>query len=96
MPKTGTSECYFLNVNHKGIERLITMVKEHLDDLKLPREYNVNIYPGMIPLDSIVIEITGPDENEIKAIHLRLTSKILELCEKNGIESHGFEPLEIR
>lgn len=96
MPKTGTSECYFVNVDHKGIERLIILVKEYLDDLKLPREYNVNVYPGMIPLDSIVLEITGPDEDEIKAIHLRLTSKILELCEKNSIESHGFEPLEIR
>ncbi len=96
MPKTGISECYFVNVNHKSVERLIVMVKEYLADLKLSHEYNVNVYPGMIPLDSIVLEITGPGEDEIRAIHLRLTSKILGLCEKNGVESHGFEPLEIR
>ncbi len=59
-------------------------------------EYNVNTYAGIMPLDSIVLEIPGPNEDGIKAIHLRLTSKILELCEKNGIESHGFEPVDIR
>lgn len=67
-----------------------------MDKLKLPSEYSVNLYPSMVPLNGIALEITGPSEDEIQAIYLRLTSKILELCEKSGIESHGFEPLEIR
>lgn len=95
MPKTGTSECYFVDLNHRGVERLIDMVKSYLKETSLPRGYDVNIYPGMVPLTSIVLEISGPDEKEIKALHLRLTSKILEICEKSGIESHGFEPLHI-
>jgi len=95
VPKTGTSECYFINLNHHGVERLMGMVKSYLEELRLPRGYSVDVYPGMIPLGSIVVEITGSKENEIKALHLRITSKILEICERNGIESHGFEPLKI-
>jgi len=95
MRKTGVSECYFVDLNHRGIERLIDMVKSYLKETSLPRGYDVNIYPGIIPLTSIVLEITGPNEEGIKALHLRLTSKVLEICEKSGIESHGFEPLKI-
>jgi len=95
MPKTGVSECYFVNLNHRGVERLIEMVKSYLKETSLPPGYDINIYPSMIPLSSIVLEIMGPDEEEIKALHLRLTSKILEICERRGIESHGFEPLKI-
>jgi hypothetical protein len=82
-------------LNHRGLERLIDMVKSYLGELRLPRGYSVDVYPGMIPLSSIVVEITGSREDEIKALHLRITSKILEICERNGIESHGFEPLKI-
>ncbi len=95
MSKTGTSECYFVNLNHHCVGRLIGMVKSYLGELRLPRGYSVNVYPGMIPLSSIVVEITGSREDQIKALHLRITSKILEICERNGIESHGFEPLKI-
>jgi len=95
MLKTGVSECYFVNLNHRGVERLIEMVKSYLKETSLSLGYDVNIYPGMIPLSSIVLEITGPDEEEIKTLHLRLTSKILEICERRDIESHGFEPLKI-
>lgn len=95
MPKTGTSECYFINLNHHCVERLINMVKSYLEELRFPRGYSVDVYAGMIPLGSIVVEITGSKEDEIKALNLRITSKILEICERNGIESHGFEPLKI-
>jgi hypothetical protein len=71
------------------------MVKSYLEELHLPQGYSVDVYPGMIPLGSIVVEITGSREDEIKALHLRITSKILEICERNGIEAHGFEPLKI-
>jgi len=95
MPKTGTCECYFMGASHQRVESLIGLVKADLGKLRLPSGYSVNIYQGMIPLGSMVVEITGEDEEEIKAIHLRVTSKILEVCEKNGIEAHGFEPLQI-
>lgn len=95
MPKTGTCECYFMGASHQRVKGLIGLVKADLGDLSLPAGCSVDIYQGMTPLGSMVVEITGGDEEEIRAIHLRVTSKILEVCERNGVESHGFEPLRI-
>ena len=43
----------------------------------------------------LIIEIVGPEEEEIRRMDLKAISKILEICEKEGIEHHNFEPLDI-
>lgn len=92
--KIGRRECYLFKVGNYSIESLINIVKSVLDKMSLPGEYGVNIYPGKYGVN-VVIEITGPEEEKIKNIDLRVTSKILEICEKRDINCHIFERLEI-
>jgi len=52
--------------------------------------YLLRVFPG-----NIIIEVTGPNEEKIKALDLKAVSKILEICEKGSIDYHVFGPLEI-
>jgi hypothetical protein len=61
-------------------------VKEAAEELELPEEYDVRIYKNIhsccgVGGPSIVIEINGSEEDGIREIDLRATSKILEYWE---------------
>lgn len=92
MSKIGGREVYFVNaMNPHQIDFLIEKVKEVVKEMKLPVNYDVKIYKNVLSCCgigglSIVIEIVGPDEDEIKAIDARAMSRILEFCEKEGLE----------
>ena len=92
MSKIGGREVYFVNAMHTWqIDFLIDRVKEVVKEMGLPADYDVRIYKNVLSCCGIgglglIIEIVGPDEDGIKAIDLRAMSRILEFCEKEGLE----------
>ena len=91
LTKLGRREFFLLMVSDKNIESLIDEVKSAV---RPPPDYGINIYPGRYSVD-VVVEISGPDIEGIRRIDLATSSKVLEICEKRGIECHSMEPLEI-
>ena len=66
----------------------------------VPDECSVKVYKNVFTCcgfspGNIIIEVTGPTEEKIKAMDLKAVSKILEICEKGSIDYHVFGPLEI-
>jgi len=100
MPMIGRRECYLIRINSQNVERLAEQVNSALVEVGVPDECSVKVYKnfftccGFSP-GNIIIEVTGPDEEKIKAIDLKAVSKILEICEKGSINYHVFGPLEI-
>jgi hypothetical protein len=92
MSKIGGREVYFVNAMQPWqIDFLIDKVKEVVKDMGVPADYDVRIYKNVLSCCGIgglglIIEIVGPDEDGIKAIDLRAMSRILEFCEKEGLE----------
>ena len=91
MSKLGRREYFLFKISDKNLESLIDTIKSALDP---PGEYSINIYPGKYNLN-VVTEISGPDEEKIKKIDLEISSKVLEICEKRGIDCHVIEPLKV-
>ncbi len=91
MTRLGRREYFLLKVSDKNIESLIDEIKS---TVSLPPRYRLDIYPGEYGVD-VVIEISGPEVEEIRRIDLEMSSKVLEICEKRGIEFHSIEPLQI-
>jgi hypothetical protein len=71
------------------IDDLINNIEQIIEEMKLPATYNVKVFKnifsccGTAGLD-IIMEVVGPDEETLKAIDLRVTSRVLEFCEKHG------------
>jgi hypothetical protein len=71
------------------IDELINVVKQTIEEMKLPSAYNVKIFKNIFSccgtggLD-LILEVTGPEEETLKAIDLRASSRVLEYCEKQG------------
>ena len=100
MSKIGRRECYLIKISSQNVERLIEQVNSALAEMNIPSECSVNVYRSVfaccgVSPNEVIIEVTGPNEEEIKAIDLRAASKIIEICEKRGIDYHMFGPLEI-
>jgi hypothetical protein len=75
--------------NPDQVEELINIVKQTIEEMKLPSAYNVKIFKNIFSccgtggLD-LILEVTGPEEETLEAIDLRAASKVLEYCEKQG------------
>ena len=75
--------------NPDQVDELINIVKDIIEEMKLPSTYNVKFFKNIFSccgtggLD-LILEVTGPDEERIKAIDLRAMSRVLEYCEKQG------------
>ena len=73
------------------IDNLINNIKQIIEAMQLPAIYNVKVFKnifsccGTAGLD-IILEVVGPEEETLKAIDLRVTSRILEFCEKQGYD----------
>lgn len=91
MIRLGRREYFLLKVSDKNIESLIDEIRS---TVSRPSGYRIDIYPGEYGVD-VVTEISGADVEEIRRIDLETSSKVLEICEKRGIEFHSIEPLEI-
>jgi len=100
MPMIGRRECYLIRINSQNVERLVEQVNSALAEMGVPDECSVKVYKNVFTCcgfspGNIIIEVTGPDEEKIKAMDLKAVSKILEICEKGSMDHHVFGPLEI-
>lgn len=92
MPKMGCREVHFIKATRPSqVDFLIDKVKEAVEGMKLPPEYDVRIYKNVYTCCGVgglglIIEVVGPEEEKIKEIDLRAVSKILEFCEKEGLD----------
>jgi len=92
-------ECYFLEVSVKNIDSLIERVKSAIMEIGVPHEYVINVYKNVygccgVGGIGVIIEVIGPEE-KIRVIDLKAVSKVLEICEKEDVEHHTLEALEI-
>lgn len=102
MPSIGCREIYFVKaVQVHQIDFLIDKVKEAVQQMKLPPEYDVRIYRNVYSCCGIgglgiIIEVAGPEEDKIKSVDHRALSRVMEFCEKEGYEvgHHTFEKYE--
>jgi len=95
----GCREVHFINAS-KGtqVDALIQKLKETVDAMELPSEYNVRIYRNVYACCGVgglglIVEVVGPEEKKIKEIDLKTMSKIMEFCEKEGIDV-GYHDIE--
>ena len=100
MNKVSCRECYFVKAAGAKIDYLIEKIKSAIEEAGVPPKYDVNVYKNVyaccgISGTGLIVEITGPEEEEIRRIDLKAVSKILEICEKEGFEHHTLEPLDI-
>ncbi len=79
------------------VDDLIDNVKHIIGEMKLPATYNVKVFKNIFSccgtggLD-LILEVVGPEEATLEAIDLRVTSRVLEFCEKQGY-SMGYHSL---
>jgi len=75
--------------NPDQVDELINVVKQTIEEMKLPSTCNVKIFKNIFSccgtggLD-LILEVTGPDEKTLEAVDLRAASRVLEYCEKQG------------
>jgi hypothetical protein len=92
MPKIGCREIHFFGATKPSqIDFLMEKLEETVESMKLPPEYNVKIYRNVYASLGIgglglIVEVLGPEEEKIKEIDLKTVSKIMEFCEKEGLE----------
>jgi len=102
MSRIGCREVYFIKaMQSRQVDSLIDRVKEAVKEMRLPPEYDIRIYKNVYACCGVgglgvIIEVVGPDEEQIKAIDLRAMSRILEFCEKEGYDvgHHSFGQYE--
>jgi hypothetical protein len=92
MSKIGCREVYFIKATQSHqVDFLIDKVKEVVKEMRLPPEYDIRIYKNVYTCCGVgglgvIIEVVGPEEDQIKAVDLRAMSRILEFCEKEGYD----------
>jgi hypothetical protein len=92
MSRIGCREIYFVKaMQSRKINLLIDKIKEVVKEMGIPPEYDIRVYKNVYACCGIgglgvIIEVVGPEEEKIRAIDLRVVSKILEFCEKEGYE----------
>jgi len=100
MLRVSRRECLITGLKSEEIELVVDDLKAFLGEERLPEGYIVNVYKdfvsccGVLPL-GIVVEIEGDDERIIEDLDRRLYAKIIEICERRGIDSHKCEPMKI-
>lgn len=92
--------CHLIGLENDEINWFVKQVKTFLEQERIPEEYAVNVYKdavaccGFFPI-GVAVEIQGPKEQIIKDLDFMIYSKIIEICEREGIETHECDPLEI-
>jgi len=92
MPNMGCREVHFINATHPSqVDFLIDAVKRTVEEMKLPPDYDVRIYKNVYTCCGVgglglIVEVLGPEQQKIKEIDARAVAKIMEFCEKEGLE----------
>ncbi len=102
MSRIGCREIYFVKAMQTSqIDFLIERIKEVVEEMGIPADYDMRIYKNVFTCCGIgglglVIEVVGPEEDGIKAIDTRAMSRIIEFCEKEGLDvgHHSLGQLE--
>jgi hypothetical protein len=93
-------ECHLVGVKNEDLNRYVEEIKTYLEKGKIPEDYVINVYKdavaccGYFPI-GVFVEIQGPKKQPIKDLDLKIYAKIIEICEREGIEHHEVKPLEI-
>ena len=88
----GCREVHFINATKPSqVDFLIDKLKEAVEGMKLPPEYDVKIYRNVYACCGIgglglIVEVVGPEEEKIKEIDTKTVSKIMEFCEQEGLD----------
>jgi len=91
--------CHLVGVKNEDLNRFVEEIKTFLEKERIPEDYVVNVYKdavvccGYFPI-GVAIEIEGPKKQPIEDLDLMIYSKIIEICEREGIEYHECKPLE--
>ena len=100
MSRVGRRECYVLDLKGGELDLFVKEIKSFIAKENFPDGYTVDVYKdqavccGVFPL-GIAVEIEGLKEQTIKALDVKLYSKIMEVCEREGFENHQCEPLKV-
>ena len=93
-------ECYMLELKSEELDKIVSKIKASLENWEIPEGYAVNVYKdrvaccGFITL-GIAVEIEGPSRRTIEDLDVKLSAKIIEICEQEGIHEHEFTSLRI-
>jgi len=93
-------ECHLIGVKSEDLNRFVEEIKIFLKEKKIPEDYVINVYKdavaccGYYPI-GVAVEIQGPKRQPIDDLDLQIYSKIIEICEREGIEYHECKPLEV-
>lgn len=93
-------ECHLILSKNEEINRFVEEIKTHLEKGKIPEDYVINVYKdavtccGYFPI-GLFVEIQGPKKQPIIDLDLKIYAKIIEICEREGIEHHEVKPLEV-
>ena len=71
-----------------GLNKYIEEIKNEVSDL------DVKVY-AIIPFAVSFVEIETSSKEHLKHLDLEFTSRIISFCERNHIEDHFFNPLEL-
>lgn len=91
MSRLGRREYFLFHISDKNIESLID---EIIYSISPSNKYDLSVYPGKYGVN-VVVEIVGANTETIKDADLKVSSKVLEICEKRGIECHVMQRSEI-
>ncbi len=93
-------ECHLVDVKNEELNRFVDELKTFLQKKELPEDYVIEVYKdavaccGYFPT-GVSVEIKGPRKQSIEGLDIMIYSKILEICEREGIEYHECKPLEV-
>ena len=93
-------ECHLIELKNEDLNRFVEEIKNFLERGKIPENYTINVYKdavaccGYFPI-GVFFEIQGPKKQLIEDLDLKIYAKIIEICEREGIEYHECKPLEV-
>ena len=90
MSKLGRRELFFFHITDRNIASIIDVIKSTMNSYK----HTIDVYSGKYGVN-VIIEIIGPDEEQIKQIDFELSAKVIEICEKRNIGVHLIQPIKI-
>ncbi len=98
--KVSRRECFFIKVSDRKVDYLMEKIKSAISEIALPPRCKIGVYRDVYSCcgggyKSLVIEVTGSSEEEIKEVDLKAMAKLIEICEKENIEFHALMPFEI-
>jgi hypothetical protein len=89
-----------LNLKYKELDEFIDEVKSSIANENIPKGYTVSVHKdqvvccGIFPV-GVAIEIEGAEDKLVKELDVMTYSKILGIWEKNNIEYHESQPLQV-